>query len=83
VALNRLLVLEFDKRLTRPFYIPGFYTRTVRGSSIMVSEPEDLEFEPRPRIPLHVIISTYRSLYGGAHIAQTSDPSGGALAGTQ
>jgi hypothetical protein len=49
----------------------------------MVSEPGGLKFEPRPRIPLHVIISTYRSLYGGAHVAQTSDPSGGALTDTQ
>jgi hypothetical protein len=36
---------------------------------------------PATHIPLRVIIPTYRSPYGGAHVAQTSE--GGALTGTQ
>jgi hypothetical protein len=48
----------------------------------MVSEAEGLEFESQSRIYLlHVIILSYKSSYGGAHIVQTSG--GGALAGTQ
>jgi hypothetical protein len=47
----------------------------------MISEPGGLEFEPRPRIPLRVIIPTYRSPYSGARVAQTSGSSNGALIG--
>jgi hypothetical protein len=32
-------------------------------------------------IPLYVIIPTYRTPYDRVRVAQTSDPSGGALAG--
>jgi hypothetical protein len=44
----------------------------------MVSESGGLDFEPRPRISLHVIISAYKSPYGGAHVAQTSGRAAGA-----
>jgi hypothetical protein len=49
----------------------------------MVSESGDLNFELRSRITLHIIISTYRSPYDEAHVAQTSGSSGGAVADTQ
>jgi hypothetical protein len=48
----------------------------------MVSEPGGLEFEPRPRIPLRIVIPTYRNPYGEICVAQTSGPSGGAMANT-
>jgi hypothetical protein len=38
----------------------------------MVSESGGLEFKPRSRIPLRVIIPSYRSSYGGAHVVQAS-----------
>jgi hypothetical protein len=38
----------------------------------MVSESGGLEFKPRSRILLRVIISSYRSSYGGAHVVQAS-----------
>jgi hypothetical protein len=53
------------------------------NNSNMVSEPGGLEFEPQPRILLRVIILTYINSYGEPHVAQTSDPSGRALTGTQ
>jgi hypothetical protein len=47
----------------------------------MVSKVRGLEFKPQPRIPMHVIIPTYRSPYDWARVAQISES--GALAGTR
>jgi hypothetical protein len=47
----------------------------------MVSELRGLEFELQPRIFLLRVIPTYKSLYGGAHVAQISG--GRALTNTQ
>jgi hypothetical protein len=61
-----------------PSISPGHYGWTGRGEpSNMVSEPGDLEFEPRVHIfQLFVILPT--EVYGGAHVAQTSGPLSGA-----
>jgi hypothetical protein len=66
-----------------PFISHEFYSWIVKeGSSNLVAEIEGLEFEFKPCIPLRIIISVYINLYGGASVAQTSGPSGGALADT-
>jgi hypothetical protein len=50
------------------------YRRTGREeSSNLLSEPIDLDFEPRPRIPLHIIVLACISSYGGARVAHTSE----------
>jgi hypothetical protein len=38
----------------------------------MVSESRGFEFDPVTHILMHVIIPAYKSLYCGAHVAQTS-----------
>jgi hypothetical protein len=66
-------MLEPDKNIVSSLlYYLGCMIGLTRGSFNMVSESEGIKFEPRPHIiPLRVI-PTYRSLYSGVHVAQTS-----------
>jgi hypothetical protein len=75
-------MLEPGKKVTSPFlYHLNFIVRLARGAFYHgIKARRSRVRDSATHIPLRVIIPTYRSLYGGAHVAQTSG--GGALAGT-